>query len=142
MTTFTGFFPVDNPQVSITVMLQDTPPGSSGSLTAGPIFSDLSRLAIRELGIAPTATTASTPAAGTAPTTVPTTPEPNPDRPLRAAPATAGAAVATTGCRPGDDRECLPESGPVRVEPRRLRLDHDDHGSPEGNRNRRVRSVG
>ena len=97
VTTFTGFFPVDNPQVSITVMLQDTPAGSSGSLTAGPIFSDLSRLAIRELGIAPTATTASTPAAGTAPTTVPTTPGTNPDRPLRAAPATAGAAVAATG---------------------------------------------
>ena len=64
VTTFTGFFPVDNPQVSITVMLQDTPAGSSGSLTAGPIFSDLSRLAIRELGIAPDRDDGPTPGAG------------------------------------------------------------------------------
>jgi len=92
VTTFTGFFPVDDPQVSITVMLDDTPPGSSGSATAGPVFSDLAHLSIRELGIAPSTNTA-TPAASASSTTAsavkPVT------GPVRAAPAVAGSVSAT-----------------------------------------------
>ena len=54
VTTFAGYLPADRPQVSITVLLYDTAPGLSGSTSAGPVFSDLARLSIRELGIAPT----------------------------------------------------------------------------------------
>ncbi len=53
--TFTGFFPVNDPQVSITVILEDVDYGLTGSSGAGPIFADLSRLAIRELGVVPVA---------------------------------------------------------------------------------------
>lgn len=52
VTTFAGYLPADRPQVSITVMLFDTAQGLTGSTSAGPVFSDLSRLAIRELSIA------------------------------------------------------------------------------------------
>ncbi len=49
-----GFLPADRPQVSITVILDDITPGLTGSTAAGPVFSDLAHLSIRELGIAPT----------------------------------------------------------------------------------------
>jgi cell division protein FtsI (penicillin-binding protein 3) len=85
VTTFTGYLPADRPQVSITVMLLDTPPGSTGGGTAGPIFAELARLSIRELGIVPTGA-----AGGDA----------TPEEPVRAAPAgrtsTATAAPSTT----------------------------------------------
>jgi cell division protein FtsI (penicillin-binding protein 3) len=54
VTTFAGYLPADRPQVSITVMLYDTAPSLSGSTSAGPVFSDLARMSIRELVIAPT----------------------------------------------------------------------------------------
>jgi len=57
VTTFAGYLPADRPQVSITVMLFDTAHGLTGSTSAGPVFSDLARLAIRELSIAPTTNT-------------------------------------------------------------------------------------
>ena len=50
---FTGYLPAERPQVSITVILEDTTNGLTGSTAAGPVFSDLARLSIRELGIAP-----------------------------------------------------------------------------------------
>ena len=50
---FTGFLPAERPQVSITVILEDITAGLTGSTAAGPVFSDLARLSIRELGIAP-----------------------------------------------------------------------------------------
>lgn len=55
VTTFAGYLPADRPQVSITVMLFDTAQGLTGSTSAGPVFSDLARLSIRELSIAPAA---------------------------------------------------------------------------------------
>lgn len=55
VTTFAGYLPADRPQVSITVLLFDTPPGSSGAGSAGPVFADLARTSIRELGIGPSA---------------------------------------------------------------------------------------
>ncbi|UDY35972.1 peptidoglycan D,D-transpeptidase FtsI family protein [Dermatobacter hominis] len=64
VTTFAGYLPADRPQVSITVMLFDTAQGLTGSTSAGPVFSDLARLSIRELSIAPTADPAATTAAG------------------------------------------------------------------------------
>ncbi|MEX0768561.1 MAG: penicillin-binding transpeptidase domain-containing protein, partial [Microthrixaceae bacterium] len=54
LAAFTGFLPADRPQVSITVILEDITPGLTGSSAAGPVFSDLAHLSIRELGIAPT----------------------------------------------------------------------------------------
>jgi len=54
LAAFTGFLPADRPQVSITVILEDITSGLTGSSAAGPVFSDLARLSIRELGIAPT----------------------------------------------------------------------------------------
>ena len=64
VTTFAGYLPADRPQVSITVMLFDTAQGLTGSTSAGPVFSDLARLSIRELSIAPPADPAATAAAG------------------------------------------------------------------------------
>lgn len=78
VTAFTGYLPADRPQVSITVVLTDTAPGLTGGTSAGPIFADLARLAIRELTIAPTDVSA---AAGSS------------QRPVRAAPAAEGTAA-------------------------------------------------
>lgn len=50
---FSGFLPASRPQVSITVLLYDVSQGLMGSSAAGPVFSDLARLSIRELNIAP-----------------------------------------------------------------------------------------
>lgn len=50
---FTGFFPVERPEVSITVLIEDVAPEMTGATAAGPVFAELSQLAIRELGIAP-----------------------------------------------------------------------------------------
>lgn len=50
---FSGFLPASRPQVSITVLLYDVSHGLMGSSAAGPVFSDLARLSIRELNIAP-----------------------------------------------------------------------------------------
>ncbi len=58
VTTFAAYLPADRPQVSITVLLFDTPPGSSGAGTAGPVFAELARTSIRELGIAPSSVVA------------------------------------------------------------------------------------
>jgi cell division protein FtsI (penicillin-binding protein 3) len=84
VTTFTGYLPADRPQVAITVMLLDTPPGTTGGTVAGPIFAELARLSIRELAIVPTGGAAQT----------------APGEPVRAVPAgrtsTAAAAPSTT----------------------------------------------
>jgi cell division protein FtsI (penicillin-binding protein 3) len=50
---FTGFLPADRPQVSITVLIEDSDAGLTGATAAGPVFGALAKLAIRELGIAP-----------------------------------------------------------------------------------------
>jgi cell division protein FtsI (penicillin-binding protein 3) len=56
LTAFAGYLPADDPQVSITVLLEDVAPGLTGSSGAGPVFSELSRLSIRELGVTPSTT--------------------------------------------------------------------------------------
>ncbi len=53
LAAFTGYLPADRPEVSITVILSDVNDGLTGSTGAGPAFSDLAKLSIRELGIAP-----------------------------------------------------------------------------------------
>ncbi|MFV0315671.1 MAG: peptidoglycan D,D-transpeptidase FtsI family protein [Microthrixaceae bacterium] len=53
LNAFTGYLPVDAPQLSITVLLEDVDGGLTGSTGAGPVFAELARLGIRELGIAP-----------------------------------------------------------------------------------------
>jgi cell division protein FtsI (penicillin-binding protein 3) len=82
VTTFAGYLPADRPQVSITVMLYDTRPDLSGSTSAGPVFSDLARMSIRELAIAPTVV------AGTPTTGTPTTGTPEAGTPTAGTPAT------------------------------------------------------
>ena len=82
---FTGFLPADRPQVSITVIIEDSSAGLTGATAAGPVFGDLAKLSIRELGIAPAGSTR--PASGSGP--------------VRAAPA-AGAG-APTGDAASDD---------------------------------------
>lgn len=53
LAAFTGYLPASRPQVSITVILDDVNAGLYGSTAAGPIFSQIARLSIRNLGIAP-----------------------------------------------------------------------------------------
>ncbi|MCZ7630488.1 MAG: penicillin-binding transpeptidase domain-containing protein [Microthrixaceae bacterium] len=53
LNVFAGYLPADAPELSITVLLEDTAEGLTGSSGAGPVFSALARLGIRELGIAP-----------------------------------------------------------------------------------------
>ncbi len=53
LAAFTGFLSAERPQVSITVILDDVNSGLYGSTAAGPIFSQIARLSIRDLGIAP-----------------------------------------------------------------------------------------
>lgn len=53
LNVLTGYLPADAPELSITVLLEDTAEGLTGSSGAGPVFSALARLGIRELGIAP-----------------------------------------------------------------------------------------
>ena len=55
LNAFTGYLPLDDPQLSITVLLEDVDYGLTGSTGAGPVFSELARLGIRELGMAPCA---------------------------------------------------------------------------------------
>ena len=91
LAAFTGFLPAERPQVSITVILDDITSGLTGSTAAGPIFSDLARLSIRELGIAPTtAAGAPTDDATLTPGTTRTS-----DGRVRAAPATSAVGDAT-----------------------------------------------
>lgn len=57
LAAFTGYFPADRPQVSITVLLEDLSEGMTGGTAAGPVFDELARLSIRELQIAPAGST-------------------------------------------------------------------------------------
>lgn len=63
LNVFTGYLPADAPELSITVLLEDTSDGLTGSSGAGPVFSALARLGIRELGIAPRGADEGSPAA-------------------------------------------------------------------------------
>lgn len=50
--TFTGYFPASDPQISITVMIDDPQyPNHFGSVAAGPVFDELAREAVRRFGI-------------------------------------------------------------------------------------------
>lgn len=95
LNVLTGYLPADAPELSITVLLEDTAEGLTGSSGAGPVFSALARLGIRELGIAPRGVD---PSAGAA-------------RGLRAQPATTQPATAP----PPDDTDgsSLPATGPT-----------------------------
>ena len=53
LNAFTGYLPLDDPQLSVTVLLEDVDAGLTGSSGAGPVFHELARLGIRELSIAP-----------------------------------------------------------------------------------------
>lgn len=78
VTALTGYLPADRPEVSITVIIEDSAAGLTGATAAGPVFADLAKLAIRELGVAPSASAT--------PSVV--------DGPVRAAPAAAAVAAA------------------------------------------------
>lgn len=56
--TFVGFFPADNPQVTILVSIDEPDPTTQdrfGGTAAAPVFADLAQVAIRELQIVPSA---------------------------------------------------------------------------------------
>jgi cell division protein FtsI (penicillin-binding protein 3) len=102
VSTFAGYLPADHPQVSITVMLLDTAQGLTGSTSAGPVFSDLAKLAIRELSIAPTNGADVAAVDGADPTAAqPSAAQPagsgatSGGRPIRSAPATDTAAATS-----------------------------------------------
>lgn len=84
---FTGFLPADRPQVSITVLIEDSSAGLTGATAAGPVFGDLAKLAIRELGIAPSTSAGASPSAG----------------PVRAAPAAATTPLGSDGSADSED---------------------------------------
>ena len=55
--TFVGFFPADDPQVTILVSIDEPDPTTQdrfGGTAAAPVFADLAQVAISELGIVPT----------------------------------------------------------------------------------------
>ena len=91
---FTGFLPADRPQVSITVIIEDSSAGLTGATAAGPVFSDLAQLSIRELGITPAGAARAADAAG----------------PVRAAPAGSPTALEPgSGVDPDADRAQVDE---------------------------------
>lgn len=110
VTTFAGYFPADRPQVSITVMMFDTADGLTGSTSAGPVFSDLSRLAIRELSIAPGAAGPAAAVTASSVRSVPATAgSAATDRsPLTGAPVSAGATSSSAATPPSGS---APSSG-------------------------------
>lgn len=81
VSAFTGFFPADRPEVAITVIIEDSTPGLTGATAAGPVFSELAKLSIRELGIAPAGLLDAQTAAG----------------PVRAVPASSSSGTTSTG---------------------------------------------
>jgi cell division protein FtsI (penicillin-binding protein 3) len=85
--TFAGFVPADDPKLSVIVTL-DEPRGAFASATAAPAFAELSRHALRQLRIPPTAS-------GSPP---PISPEPPPERadPAPPAPTTTATTAPTT----------------------------------------------
>ena len=55
--TFVGYFPADNPQVTILVSIDRPDPGNQdhlGGKAAGPLFSTLATIAMHELKVSPT----------------------------------------------------------------------------------------
>lgn len=137
LNAFTGYLPVADPQLSITVLLEDVAPGLTGSSGAGPVFSELARLGIRELGIAPSydpgvagrqaqrAAAASRVTTTVAPTTVPTPADADPAAadpaaadPAAADPAAADpAAAAPAGEGGGPAGATAPSAGPPGPRP-------------------------
>ncbi len=56
--TFVGYFPADNPQVTILVSIDRPDPSNQdhlGGKAAGPLFSTLATMAMHELRVSPTA---------------------------------------------------------------------------------------
>ncbi len=89
---FTGYFPADRPEVAVTVIIEDSTPGLTGATAAGPIFSELAKLSIRELGIAPSGALDTPASSG----------------PVRAVPASAGTSASASS---GSDGSTSSSSG-------------------------------
>jgi cell division protein FtsI (penicillin-binding protein 3) len=51
--SFVGFFPAEDPQVTILVSIDDPPKGTSGGQAAAPLFATLAPTIVSELGIQP-----------------------------------------------------------------------------------------
>lgn len=51
--SFAGFFPAEEPQVTVLVSIDDPPTGTSGGQTAAPLFREIVPTIIHELGIEP-----------------------------------------------------------------------------------------
>ncbi len=55
--SFVGFFPADDPQVTVLVSMDEPPAGTNerfGGTAAAPVFAELAPTLIHELGIVPT----------------------------------------------------------------------------------------
>jgi cell division protein FtsI (penicillin-binding protein 3) len=57
MATFVGFLPVQNPEISIIVTVDEPQPFHTGGLVAAPIFKEIAEQAVRYLDISPSAQT-------------------------------------------------------------------------------------
>ncbi len=125
LNAFTGYLPLQDPQLSITVLLEDVDSGLTGSTGAGPVFSELARLGIRELGIAPTddasqvrpvglrAEPATTVPATTVPaTTVPATTVPDATVPETSAPGTKTPVTTVAAGTSGSSTRVRSSTGP------------------------------
>jgi cell division protein FtsI (penicillin-binding protein 3) len=53
MATFVGFLPVENPEISIIVTVDEPQPFHTGGLVAAPIFKEIAEQAVRYLDLSP-----------------------------------------------------------------------------------------
>jgi cell division protein FtsI (penicillin-binding protein 3) len=110
ISTFAGFLPAGNPQLSIIVVIDEPTTSPYAAQVVAPAFAEIGRHALRQLGIPPTARPSATIGGGGAPlratpaaaaTTVPPPTEPPVTEPVSAgAPPDAGATVPAAGAPP------------------------------------------
>lgn len=89
--SFAGFLPAENPQLSITVVVDEPITETSAGLVAAPVFSDIAQYSLRILGIPPGTIEQATP--GDQDSLVRGTPAEDPLGTLSAAPPTDGHAI-------------------------------------------------
>jgi cell division protein FtsI (penicillin-binding protein 3) len=132
LNAFTGYLPLDDPQLSITVLLEDVDSGLTGSSGAGPVFSELARLGIRELGIAPQDSSAGATGLRAAPAAAPSTTVPSTTLPSGAGRAAEGADEAPDTLA-AHDAEGTETDGGVAGEPAGRTSEGDGtEGAPTG----------
>ena len=119
--SFMGFLPADDPQLSIMVILDDlTNLDASGGKVAAPVFSTIADIATRQLGITATTGIAATPQRVRAQPEVP--PPPPTVGPTQSAaaldPAVAAAPTITVATQTTSPTTTRPRAAPTSVRPR------------------------